>query len=362
MVICNDTTLSGILPIVKRILLLIQIFVPLLLIIWATIGFIQLIKNPEEKSGNKKIINKFIAAMVVFMIPVLLNATMYLVGEKTAFSSCWMDANEKISLSNQYSKINNQEKIPIYKDPNGYEKGEEEYSNTEWIAPNNLYGEALASRALFLSCSAIGTNYLTAEDAAKVGCKISGDGRLRVPDVEHSHKYRAEIPQTKNIIEFWDREKALNLGGIGWYGPASCSPWIGSMLRSMGYDNNIATKKAIQEAPISPWTGEKMTNAISAHGIGAYMYHHPESFYPVPVDSNKTIAEQCLPGDILVNASHIMIYTGNELAQKYFPGTTGDMAEAAEHGHCYPGVTKKGNSKVSSYMVFRVKNPATNLS
>ena len=89
------------------------------------------------------------------------------------------------------------------------------------------------------------------------------------------------------------------------------------------------------------------------------MYHHKETFEEIKVDPNKTIAEQCKPGDIIGGPSHIMIYVGNDWAKKYFPGTTGNVVEAAENGHCYPGVTNAGSGKVGSYKIFRVKNQTT---
>ena len=54
--ICNDSTLLGILSIVKKTMGFIQIIVPMLLIIWSGVSFIKLIKNPEEKKGIKKMI------------------------------------------------------------------------------------------------------------------------------------------------------------------------------------------------------------------------------------------------------------------------------------------------------------------
>lgn len=347
---CKSVSLANILSIVKRLLSLIQIIVPILLIIWAVITLIQMINNPNDNGNHKKIIMQFFSAMIVFFIPVVVNLFIGILGEKSNFSSCWIHANDKLEQSTNYITLDeNSKKIFL---PNGddYEPG----------VQGNLYGEALSARALSLACSAIGTNYLTAADAAKVGCTLNGDGRLKVPKVAHSHKYRAELPQTANIIKFWDEEKALGKWGIGTYGPASCSPWIGSLLRSMGYDNNIATAEAAREGLRSPWTGEIITNSISAHGIGTYMYYHSESFDTIKVDSSKSIAEQCQPGDILAHSYHILIFVGNELAQKFFPGTTGDSVEAAENGRCYPGVTAAGRGKIGSYKVFRVKKEAVN--
>ena len=115
LVTCNDRALSGILYTVKNVIFIIQLAVPIMLIIWASIELFKLMMNPDEKKGIKSIINKFIAAVVVFMIPVFVNVVMGLVGESTNFSSCWKNA-EKITGKSTYIPIDdgkkNQKIIP----------------------------------------------------------------------------------------------------------------------------------------------------------------------------------------------------------------------------------------------------------
>ena len=64
---CSSEFLLGIFSVVKRIILLIQILVPIILIVFASVSLIKLVRNPEEKNGIKKIINQFIAAIIVFL-------------------------------------------------------------------------------------------------------------------------------------------------------------------------------------------------------------------------------------------------------------------------------------------------------
>lgn len=94
---CTNPSLSVFLPVVKNVLLIIQIVVPILLIIAMTIQFVSLSVNPEDKKGFRKLLNKVIAAIIVFMVPVLVNVIMGVVGESTEFSNCWNNAgNENI--------------------------------------------------------------------------------------------------------------------------------------------------------------------------------------------------------------------------------------------------------------------------
>ena len=91
---CNSAFLSGLLPVVKNIILLIQIIAPIALLIAFTVDFVKLSVNPEEKDAFRKLLNKIIAAVIIFMIPVLINLIMGAVGESTEFSNCWNNAGD----------------------------------------------------------------------------------------------------------------------------------------------------------------------------------------------------------------------------------------------------------------------------
>ena len=120
---CNNIELSSILYIIKNIILIIQIVVPIILIISITIRLTSMMINPDEKKNKKSLINSLIAAIIIFFIPMLINVTMVIIGEKTNFSSCWINA-KKNSNNSSYIKSNNKSKtvIPPSKE---YEKGDE---------------------------------------------------------------------------------------------------------------------------------------------------------------------------------------------------------------------------------------------
>ena len=101
---CNSATMLGLLSIVKRVLFLVQLFVPILLIVFAVISFIKLLNNPEEKNGTKRIFNQFLAAVIVFFIPLLIDMVMGLLGENTNFSSCWKKAGDRIIIGTSYTE------------------------------------------------------------------------------------------------------------------------------------------------------------------------------------------------------------------------------------------------------------------
>lgn len=83
---------------VKNILNIIKIFVPVLLIIACMIEITKIIAGDVEKQAEnkKKIINKILAAIVVFLVPTFVNMIMnYLAGTDIESTSCWKNANQE---------------------------------------------------------------------------------------------------------------------------------------------------------------------------------------------------------------------------------------------------------------------------
>ena len=120
---CNDASLATIFSIVQGIMTIIQISVPIFLIIFATIQFAQLVKNPDSKDGTKKIINKFIAAAIIFFILMTVNIVMNIVGENTELSKCWNEAAKSNTFSPSYYSVDDRERKKTYQNAEDYEKG-----------------------------------------------------------------------------------------------------------------------------------------------------------------------------------------------------------------------------------------------
>ena len=125
---CSSPALGAALSAFQKILTLIQIIVPILLIIGASIGIFQMVQNPDRKNGTKSIINKFIAAAIVFFIPVFVNAVMGLVGDSFTVSACWNSANNPGSSTSYVDPYNQGDKSGFIVDPKEYEKGKPKYT------------------------------------------------------------------------------------------------------------------------------------------------------------------------------------------------------------------------------------------
>ncbi|MBQ3297574.1 MAG: C40 family peptidase [Bacilli bacterium] len=133
---CGDNGLVLIIDTVRRVMSLIQLVVPILLIVWATFEFMKLVMDPAAKNGMKKLTNKFVAAAIVFFVPIFVNATMALMSDDFNVKACWDVAKNKAEISRQSSAkyINPYEKEnenkPVYSDPSKYESGKAKSSST----------------------------------------------------------------------------------------------------------------------------------------------------------------------------------------------------------------------------------------
>ena len=122
---CTDYSLVAILNITRKIFELIQIIVPIALIIACTVQFVQLSINPEMKDGFRRILNKFIAAIIVFAVPFLVDAILTAVPGNLNISSCWQQAklfaSENMFNSGTYYD-DSSEKKKVFDDLGKYEK------------------------------------------------------------------------------------------------------------------------------------------------------------------------------------------------------------------------------------------------
>ena len=125
---CQDYSLIPLLDIVRKIFDVIQIIVPIFLIVMATFNFIILVVNPETKNGIKKIINQFLAALIIFLIPTFMNVVLNMMPGEFEIGACWKTAknNAEILKANElkFQSTDGRIKTSILVNPSDYEKGE----------------------------------------------------------------------------------------------------------------------------------------------------------------------------------------------------------------------------------------------
>ncbi len=119
---CSSPTLSYILDITRRGFQLIQILVPIILIISLTINISKLMANPDDKKIKDIIKNSVFATVIIFMIPILIDVTMNIMGENFTISKCWNAAKEYKKPSSSNYSGDDEERKKIINDDKNYEK------------------------------------------------------------------------------------------------------------------------------------------------------------------------------------------------------------------------------------------------
>lgn len=88
---CND--LNAVVAIVSFILGIIQWVVPIILIVLGTFDLVKAVtagKEDDIKKGQQTLIKRVIAAIIVFLVPLLVSILMGMIGN-TEWKNCWKD-------------------------------------------------------------------------------------------------------------------------------------------------------------------------------------------------------------------------------------------------------------------------------
>ena len=93
---CSDATLVSLIDIVRKIMEIFQVIVPIVLLVMLMVQLSKLVMNPDEKGGLRKITNRIIAAMIIFLLPVFVNVVMSWLPETENFqvAACWKTARD----------------------------------------------------------------------------------------------------------------------------------------------------------------------------------------------------------------------------------------------------------------------------
>ena len=296
MSICNDIALQNILVVVKNIVNIVQIVGPILGMLALTIIFIKIIISPDDKKLNKRIKNIVIATMVLFFIPLLINITMSMLGEKYEFSICWNSIDSSISSSSTYIKVDNRKTISVISNPRDYEKGD---------ARGPLKVAQLAVRvapyATPDSTTVFGPKNFHNDDIAKK----CGTNNLPNP----------WYPPSKVDPKYKDFEKIMDAvindqkPGNRAYG--SCAQAAGGIIRAV-VDPDF--------------------NTSNPEGQLEYLDKNTDKWTMVKkLKPGDNLNKLCEPGDLLVTDegwTHTMIYVGNDEVRKKFPNSTGNIFQA----------------------------------
>ena len=121
---CNDYSIAIFIAIIKNAIEVIQIIVPILLIAMSMVQLFKMLtsSNPEDKKGIKSLTNKFVAAAIVFFLPIFANIVISLVGEGVNTGGldvikCYKDSSSTVEVMNRtrtrYIKKETKNKEPV---------------------------------------------------------------------------------------------------------------------------------------------------------------------------------------------------------------------------------------------------------
>lgn len=102
---CTDYGLAVFLSYVKKFFNIICLIVPIVLMVMLVIHFIKMMANPEEKKNIPALINKFIATIVIFLLPMIINLLFSISSIQIELTTCWAEADELERLSKLTSLV-----------------------------------------------------------------------------------------------------------------------------------------------------------------------------------------------------------------------------------------------------------------
>lgn len=102
---CSDYGVATYLFIIKNILNVVHIIVPIILMVMGVVGFIQMMVSPDDpqKKKSKSLYNKFIAAIIVFFIPYIMDLIFQMTSfsgltpETLNFAGCYQAADDVVT-------------------------------------------------------------------------------------------------------------------------------------------------------------------------------------------------------------------------------------------------------------------------
>ncbi|MBQ2639890.1 MAG: C40 family peptidase [Bacilli bacterium] len=113
---CSDYKLASALDILNKTLKLLQLILPIILIVMLSVQIVKLVVNPDSDSDKKSMINKGLAIVIFFMLPIIVNIIFGLLPTNMEVSKCWKEATAtKKKLGNNNPTIQKGGETKVYK-------------------------------------------------------------------------------------------------------------------------------------------------------------------------------------------------------------------------------------------------------
>ena len=93
---CTQEGVKGVLKLVMGIISIIRYVVPIALIVMTSLDIIKKVINPDDKDGQKKILTRAIAAVVIFFIPLLIKFVFIVIDWGIGSGDSYSDADSNL--------------------------------------------------------------------------------------------------------------------------------------------------------------------------------------------------------------------------------------------------------------------------
>ena len=273
---CNNLVLGNVLGILRNILNIVWIAGPILAILSLTINFIKLSKDPDDKKIPVKIKNSFIALILLFLVPTIVNASMLLLDKDSEISACWSgDVNPQKYDSAYIDPYGNKDKSTLYNDIDEYEKGEKrkdddtsnstgdmqvtacgslEYCNKYLTSMVN--NSKRLSEAIYKNNAPVEYSWPKSASTWQEAISLAEKGKLVATT--------CVVPANWGVTDTIGKHRVLNSVGSG--GFHNYSGVITKYTKQYKFDGSMSVKTAIQKGIIQP--GDII--GVSGHTFSIY--------------------------------------------------------------------------------------------
>jgi hypothetical protein len=98
--LCNSKGVTDVFSLIKTGLQIMRLIVPIGLILMTSVDLFKKVINPNDKDGQRKIIIRIIASILVFFVPLLIDFTINIIGGATGYKdgpcySAWQSASPR---------------------------------------------------------------------------------------------------------------------------------------------------------------------------------------------------------------------------------------------------------------------------
>lgn len=219
---CQSGELALFLKLFNTFILIIQIIAPIILLLMLCINLGQLVMDPDDKKKVKQINNKIIATCLVFLVPILLNLVLNIVGSSSNKNinivACINESkNIKVNTGGKYISKNNDNKksTKVFTDKSSY-KGK---VTTPSISNGNVnYGASITPGEAVIGDSGVN---LVPNDSHKTASIVRKANGQEVADYAASWL-------NKGIVYKWGTND-VRVGGS-----CDCSGFVYAVLKHFG--------------------------------------------------------------------------------------------------------------------------------